>query len=66
MLVNWCGESLIEPLLRYIQEADQTEDFEEFLIDNFGEPELQLYSNTPAELTVTHLIGNGAEGCFPL
>ncbi len=39
VLVNWCGEGMIEPLLRYIQEAGQTEDFEEFLIENFGEPE---------------------------
>lgn len=37
VLVNWCGESLIEPLLRHIQEAGQTGDFEEFLIDNFEE-----------------------------
>ncbi len=41
VLVNWCGESMIEPLLRYIQEAEQTGDFEEFLIDNFGDPESQ-------------------------
>lgn len=35
VLLNWCGEDMVERLLQYIQEARQTEDFEEFLADNF-------------------------------
>jgi len=37
ILVSWCGEGMIEPLLRYIQEADQADDFEDFLEINYGE-----------------------------
>jgi hypothetical protein len=44
VLVNWCGESLIEPLLRYIQEAGQTDYFQEFLEDNFGDPKSEAGS----------------------
>jgi hypothetical protein len=36
VLVNWCLEGLIEPLLQYIENAGQTDDFEDWLIDNFG------------------------------
>jgi hypothetical protein len=38
VLVNWCSdENVIEPLLQHIQLTGQTDDFEEFLIDNFGD-----------------------------
>jgi hypothetical protein len=37
VLANWCLEGMIEPLLRYIQEAGQTDDFDDWLILNFGE-----------------------------
>lgn len=36
VLLNFCGEDMIEPLLQHIQEVGQTEDFAEFLTDNFG------------------------------
>jgi hypothetical protein len=35
VLVNWLIEEMIEPLLRYIHEVGQTEDFAEFLAINF-------------------------------
>ena len=38
-LRNWCGEDIIEPLLRHIQNVGQTADFDEYLISNFGEVE---------------------------
>lgn len=37
VLVNWFGEQMIEVLLEEIQDAEQAEDFEEFLADNLGE-----------------------------
>ena len=37
VLLNYCGEDMIEPLLRHIQEDGQTEDLADFLIDNFGD-----------------------------
>jgi hypothetical protein len=37
VLVNWFDEGMIEPLLQLIQGEGKTEDFEEFLADNFGD-----------------------------
>ena len=38
VLLNWFGEDMIDLLLQHTQEAGSTEDFEEFLVDNFGRP----------------------------
>jgi hypothetical protein len=43
VLVNWCSEeNIIEPLLQRIQVTGQTDDFEEFLIDNFGDEQPEV------------------------
>lgn len=36
VLLYWCGEEMIGPLLQYIQAAGQIRDYEKFLADNFG------------------------------
>jgi hypothetical protein len=49
VLRNWCGEGMIEPLLRHIQETGNAEDFEVFLIDNFGDDPVDSLSPTQTE-----------------
>jgi hypothetical protein len=41
VLVHWCDADLIEPLLQYIQGTKRTEDFVQFLADNFGDDRLE-------------------------
>ncbi|MCE5268415.1 MAG: hypothetical protein LLG00_11065 [Planctomycetaceae bacterium] len=37
VLLNFCGDGVVEVLLQDIEDTGQTADFEEFLLDNFGE-----------------------------
>jgi hypothetical protein len=39
VLLAFCGEDMVEPLLRQIDDYEQTEDFEQFLVDNFDDDE---------------------------
>ena len=43
VLVNWCGdENIIELLLQHIEVNGQTDDFEEFLSDNFEDEQPEV------------------------
>ncbi|MEN6365654.1 MAG: hypothetical protein ABFC88_02435 [Thermoguttaceae bacterium] len=47
VLVNFCGDNMIEPLLRYIDDSGQTEDFAGFLADNFENDDARRVNRLP-------------------
>jgi hypothetical protein len=72
-LVAYLGESVIDPLLVFIQEVGLTEDFEEFLADNWpDEPpetpddqDLEAAGGGPAEADLEQLVRELTESRLP-